>query len=79
MKFFLFVLLFNNFPYLRKSSKESPNDLTKEIISVVYMSVNNKSKSQIDDFSEYYQEQMKALEPNVLSRFFKSGVATKSH
>ena len=38
------------------------------------MSVNNKSKSQINDFSNYYQNQMKALEPNVLSwRFFKSG------
>ena len=38
------------------------------------MSVNNKSKSQINDFSNYYQNQMKALEPNVLFwRFFKSG------
>ena len=74
MKFFL--LSFNLIIFLscESSQKESPNDLTKEIISVVYMSVNNKPNSQIDDFSDYYQEQMKVLEPDVLSwRFFKSG------
>mgnify|MGYP001393209331 CR=1 FL=1 len=74
MKYFLLAITLIIFLSCESPQKESTNALTEEIISVVYMSANNKSKSQIDDFSDYYQKQMKALEPDVLSwRFFKSG------
>ena len=74
MKYFLLSISLIIFFSCESPQKESPNDFTKEIISVVYMGVNNKSRSQIDHFSDYYQKQMKALEPDVLSwRFFKSG------
>lgn len=44
-----------------------------ELISMVYMSSNNKTKSEIDKFSEYYQNRMNDLEPDVLSwKFFNS-------
>ncbi|MDC1012780.1 hypothetical protein OAQ04_06025 [Flavobacteriaceae bacterium] len=74
MKDFLLSITIITFLSCESTQKESPNDLTKEIISVVYMSVNDKSRSQIDDFSDYYQNQIKTLEPNVLSwKFFNSG------
>ena len=74
MKYFLSAITLIIFLSCESPQKESTNALTEEIISVVYMSANNKSKSQIDDFSDYYQKQMKALEPDVLSwRFFRSG------
>ena len=74
MKYFLLAITLIIFVSCESPQKEPTNALTEEIISVVYMSANNKSKSQIDDFSDYYQKQMKALEPDVLSwRFFKSG------
>ena len=45
-----------------------------ELISMVYMASNNKTKSEIDKFSEYYQNRMNDLEPDVLSwKFFNSG------
>ena len=66
MKYFLLSISLIVFLSCESPQKESPNDLTKEIISVVYMSINNKSKSQIDDFSDYYQKQMKALEPKQI-------------
>ena len=44
-----------------------------ELISMVYMTSNNKTKSEIDKFSEYYQNRMNDLEPDVLSwKFFNS-------
>ena len=66
MKYFLLAITLIIFLSCESPQKVSPNDLTKEIITVVCMSANNKSKSQIDDFSYYYQKQMKALEPDVL-------------
>ena len=66
MKYFLLAITLIIFLSCESPQKESTNALTEEIISVVYMSANNKSKSQIDDFSDYYQKQMKALEPDVL-------------
>ena len=74
MKYFFVPISLIIFLSCESAQKKSPNDLNKEIISVVYMSVNNKSNSQIADFSSYYQNQIKELEPDVLSwRFFKSG------
>ena len=44
-----------------------------EIVSMVYMKSNKKSNIEIDKFSEYYQNRIKELEPNVLSwKFFRS-------
>ena len=44
-----------------------------ELISMVYMTSNNKTKSEIDKFSEYYQNRMNDLEPDVFSwKFFNS-------
>jgi len=55
MKYFLLSISLIIFLSCESPQKESPNDLTKEIISVVYMIINNKSDSQIDDFSYYYK------------------------
>ena len=54
MKYFLLAITLMIFLSCESPQKESTNALTEEIISVVYMSANNKSKSQIDDFSDYY-------------------------
>ena len=51
--------------------------LENEIISLVYMTPNNKTLKEIDDFSEYYQNRMKELEPDVLSWKFLRSVNNK--
>ena len=41
--------------------------------SVVYMTSNNKSENEINDFCIYYQNKLKEKEPDVLAwKFFKS-------
>ena len=41
--------------------------------SVVYMTSNNKSENEINDFCDYYQNKLKENEPDLLAwKFFKS-------
>ena len=60
-------------------NEEKPeiNFLENEIISLVYMTPNNKTSEEIDDFSKYYQNRMKELEPEVLSWKFLRSVNNK--
>ena len=60
-------------------NEEKPeiNFLENEIISLVYMTPNNKTSEEIDDFSEYYQSRMKELEPDVLSWKFLRSIDNK--
>ena len=52
---------------------KKPEFHENEIVSMVYMKSNEKSITEIDEFSEYYQSRIKELEPNVLSwKFFRS-------
>ena len=52
---------------------ESPNFHENEKESVVYMTSNNKSENEINDFCIYYQNKLKEKEPDVLAwKFFKS-------
>jgi hypothetical protein len=52
---------------------ESPKFHENEKESVVYMTSNNKSKNEINDFCVYYQNNLKEKEPDVLAwKFFKS-------
>ena len=52
---------------------ESPTYHENEKESVVYMTSNNKTKNEIIDFCEYYQNKLKETEPEVLAwKFFKS-------
>ena len=52
---------------------ESPKFHENEKESVVYMTSNNKSENEINDFCIYYQNKLKEKEPNVLAwKFFKS-------
>ena len=52
---------------------ESPKFHENEKESVVYMTSNNKSENEINDFCIYYQNKLKEIEPNVLAwKFFKS-------
>ncbi len=52
---------------------ESPKYLQNEKESVVYMTSNNKSENEINDFCIYYQNKLKGKEPDVLAwKFFKS-------
>ena len=44
-----------------QEEKPETNFLENEIISLVYMTPNNKTLKEIDDFSEYYQNRMKEL------------------
>ena len=56
-----------------QEEKPETDFLENEIISLVYMTPNNKTLKEIDDFSEYYQNRMKELEPDVLSwKFLRS-------
>ena len=53
--------------------KESPKFHENEKESIVYMTSNNKSENEINDFCIYYQNKLKEIEPNVLAwKFFKS-------
>ena len=53
---------------------ESPKFHENEKESVVYMTTNNKSENEINDFCDYYQNKLKENEPNLLAwKFFKSG------
>ena len=63
----------------KKIQEERPeiDFLENEIISLVYMTPNNKTLKEIDDFSEYYQNRMKELEPDVLSWKFLRSVNNK--
>jgi hypothetical protein len=55
--------LTNESPKFHKNVKES----------VVYMTSNNKSENEINDFCIYYQNKLKEKEPNVFAwKFFKS-------
>ena len=52
---------------------ESPKFHENEKESVVYMTSNNKSENEINDFCIYYQNKLKEKEPDVLAwKFFKS-------
>ena len=52
---------------------ESPKFHENEKESVVYMTSNNKSENEINDFCVYYQNNLKEKEPDVLAwKFFKS-------
>jgi hypothetical protein len=52
---------------------ESPKYLQNEKESVVYLTSNNKSENEINDFCIYYQNKLKEKEPDVLAwKFFKS-------
>ena len=52
---------------------ESPKFYENEKESVVYMTSNNKSENEINDFCIYYQNKLKEKEPDVLAwKFFKS-------
>ena len=52
---------------------ESPKFHENEKESVVYMTSNNKSENEINDFCVYYQNKLKEKEPDVLAwKFFKS-------
>ena len=63
----------------KKIQEEKPeiDFLENEIISLVYMTPNNKTSEEIDDFSEYYQSRMKELEPDVLSWKFLRSIDNK--
>ena len=53
----------NTPPKYHKNEKES----------VVYMTSNNKSENEINDFCDYYQKKLKENEPDLLAwKFFKS-------
>lgn len=60
-----------------QEEKPETDFLENEIISLVYMTPNNKTLKEIDDFSEYYQNRMKELEPDVLSWKFLRSVNNK--
>ena len=60
-----------------QEEKPETDFLGNEIISLVYMTPNNKTLKEIDDFSEYYQNRMKELEPDVLSWKFLRSVNNK--
>ena len=52
---------------------ESPKYHENEKESVVYMTSNNKSENEINDFCDYYQNKLKENEPDLLAwKFFKS-------
>ena len=52
---------------------ESPKFHENEKESIVYMTSNNKSENEINDFCIYYQNKLKEKEPDVLAwKFFKS-------
>ena len=52
---------------------ELPKYIKNEKESVVYMTSNNKSENEINDFCFYYQNKIKEKEPDVLAwKFFKS-------
>jgi len=52
---------------------ESPKFHENEKESVVYMTSNNKSENEINDFCIYYQNKLKEKESDVLAwKFFKS-------
>ena len=52
---------------------ESPKFHENEKEGVVYMTSNNKSENEINDFCVYYQNNLKEKEPDVLAwKFFKS-------
>ena len=58
---------------LSESKNNSPKYHENEKESVVYMTSNNKSENEINDFCDYYQNKLKEKEPNVLGwKFFKS-------
>ena len=51
----------------------SPKYHKNEKESVVYMTSNNKSENEINDFCDYYQKKLKENEPDLLAwKFFKS-------
>jgi hypothetical protein len=51
----------------------SPKYHENEKESVVYMTSNNKSENEINDFCDYYQNKLKENEPDLLAwKFFKS-------
>ena len=51
---------------------ESPKYHKNEKESVVYMTSNNKSENEINDFCDYYQNKLKENEPDLLAwKFFK--------
>ena len=60
-----------------QEEKPETDFLENEIISLVYMTPNNKTSEEIDDFSKYYQNRMKELEPEVLSWKFLRSVNNK--
>ena len=52
---------------------KSPKYHKNEKESVVYMTSNNKSENEINDFCDYYQNKLKENEPDLLAwKFFKS-------
>jgi hypothetical protein len=52
---------------------ESPKYHENEKESIVYMTSNNKSENEINDFCDYYQNKLKENEPDLLAwKFFKS-------
>ena len=67
------VLLIIFFSSCNNTDVKKPEFHENEIVSMVYMKSNEKSITEIDEFSEYYQSRIKELEPNVLSwKFFRS-------